>query len=140
MYVNMCALGSVHIALYIYIYIYINSETILLRLQLFQCVGVPHHTKLTGCIVAVRRGGDSSLDTHTYSAFDMLVGADPMSGWCRPWAAPCDCGPGVFVCAGICSAIRISGWWGVVALGCGAFHMGTGCMSFFPVCGAVPGR
>ena len=33
----------------------INSETILLRLQLFQYVNVPHQTKLTKCIVTIQK-------------------------------------------------------------------------------------
>ena len=38
-----------------YIYVYIRSETILLRLQLFQYVNVPHQTKLTKCIVTIQK-------------------------------------------------------------------------------------
>ena len=33
----------------------IGSETILLRLQLFQYVNVPHQTKLTKCIVTIQK-------------------------------------------------------------------------------------
>ena len=45
----------------------INSETILLRLQLFQYVNVPHQTKLTKCIVTIQNEKNSNLNTHTHT-------------------------------------------------------------------------
>ena len=61
----------------------INSETILLRLQLFQYVNVPHQTKLTKCIVTIQNEKNSNLNTHTHYPFVMHEKTDIVSKWCQ---------------------------------------------------------
>ena len=72
-----------HMVMKLMYIIYINSETILLRLQLFQYVNVPHQTQLTKCIVTIQNEKTQNLNTRTRYPFDMHEKIDVVSKWCQ---------------------------------------------------------